>query len=104
MPIVNVRVHPWVQPPHRGKLVEAGGLRRPEDWGDVMIHMRNSGKHLIVHQLDSFGGVIMEVHNMFSKCGEEELENCTMEYMELDADQRYDLAIYLLSTITPRGK
>ena len=97
--IVNTPVRPYINPPYRGKLVESGGLREPEDWSYVMEHYRNEGKHLVVHDLDLSDNVILEVHNEYSKNGEEEIENCTCEYFPLDRDQRHQLAIYLLSTI-----
>lgn len=101
MPIVNVPVEPFVQPPYRAKVVDAAGMRMPLDFSNVVVHERDDyGARLIVHDRSQSDEVFLEVHNAYNKEGTEELENSRMEAFALNNRQRYELAIYLLSTVT----
>ncbi|UPT53640.1 hypothetical protein [Vibrio phage F23s2] len=104
MPIVNRPVTPHVNPPYRGKLTQAGGLRCPDDWHRVVIHQQNNGAHLVAHDQHWGGDIVLEIHDSMSDDGTHELEECKMTTYFLTPQQRFDLAVYLLSTIEPRGK
>lgn len=103
MPIITKPVEPWVNPPYRGKIVEASGLRNFNNWSDVKIHFRSTYNHahLVVHAGSSHDHIILEVHDAGDENGDEE-EFCRMEAFHLNPQQRYDLAIYLLSTVNVR--
>ena len=103
MSIVNKPVTPFEQPPYRGKLVEGGELRCPDDWHRVMVHIQGNGKHLICHDQSCMDEVVLEIHDSREKGGNaDELENCRMESFALTSVQRMELAIYLLSTVNYR--
>lgn len=99
MPIITKPIVPFIDPPYRGKINKAGGLRDPKDYSQVMLHLENNCKHLFCHQQSSFDEVILEVHNQFNECNQKELEFCSFESFELTKQQRFDLAVYLLSTV-----
>ena len=98
MPIINVPVEPFVQPPYRGKLLKSGGIRRPDDWGRVILNERDKyGCRLVVHDQSLEDNVVFEIHNAYGNG--QEIENCTMESFQLNRSQRMELVIYLLSTL-----
>lgn len=103
MPIVIKSVEPWPNPPYRGKIRYGGGLRQHNWWDDVKIHFRSTFNHahLIAHDSSCGDHVVLEVHDAADHNGDEE-EYCRMECFHLNPQQRYDLAVYLLSTVSVR--
>lgn len=100
MPITTVPVKPFIQPPYRGKITEGGGVRKADDWANVLLHFTTDCKHLVVHEHSLYSTVVLEIHDETSKDGTQQIENCRMESFELTSEQRMELAVYLLSTVT----
>lgn len=99
MLILTKPVEPFDQPPYRGKIVKGGGVRRHDDWSRVILNETDSnGCRLVVHDNALCGSTVFEIHNALSD-NSEELENCTMESFHLNSKQRFNLAVYLLSTV-----
>ncbi len=103
MPIVNEYVKDIKQPPYREKFGVAGALRQDDDFSCILLHFKNNGCQLLVHEQSCSGAVVLEVHQGIDKDGQQ-METCRTEFYELTPTQRFDLAIYLLSTIRVRGE
>jgi hypothetical protein len=109
MPTINIPVKPYVNPPYRQKIVEAGGLRQVGDWSQVVIHCQNEDSHLIAHfegntvqyvgMECSHSSIVIEIHEGMTPDGSSQLENCKMTSFTLGPIERAKLAAYLVSTL-----
>jgi hypothetical protein len=109
MPTISTPVQPYVNPPYRQKIVEAGGLRQVGDWSQVVVHCQHSGSHLLAHgdgdtvgyEGDEFAddSVVIEIHEGTTPDGISELENCKMTSFTLGPIERAELAAYLINTL-----
>lgn len=93
-------------PPYRSKIVEGGGLRLPDDWRRVKVHLEANWRHLIAHDQSCSGELIIEIHDPteMSEGGGEvwEGENCKMLQFGLDRQQCKELGLYLLAKALER--
>jgi hypothetical protein len=109
MPTISTPVQPYVNPPYRQKIVEAGGLRQVGDWSQVVVHCQNEDSHLIAHFESnsvqyrgmecSHDGIVIEIHEGMAPDRITELENCKMTSFTLGPRERAELAAYLINTL-----
>lgn len=81
---------------------EPGGLRTKGDFSAVQLAMSNNSCRLFCHSLSLFDEVIIEIHRERNSDDELLLSPAT-ESFALTPGDRFDLAMYLLSTITVAG-
>lgn len=79
------------------------GLRRPEDHQGIDKMLYEGGKLLIAHRLSSFDEVILEVYREHDLTDLSRLDKPVGECIALDPKARWELALYLLSTVCPMG-
>lgn len=82
---------------------DAGGLRRPGDYEQVELCLSENGRRVMCHRQSLFDEVILEIHEE-NDCNGNRLDKPTCHYFELKPDARWELALYLLSTVEVRGK
>lgn len=82
---------------------DSGGLRRPGDYSQVDLCLSENGRRMFCHTQSSFDEVIMEIHEESDSNGDR-LDKPTCHFFELDPSARWELAMYLLSTVTVIGK
>lgn len=80
-----------------------GGLRIPGDFRHVGLMQRSNGNSLFCHQQSLFDEVVMEIHREHDN-DHNIMAKPVTESFGLDPEQRLELAMYLLSTITVIGK
>lgn len=103
MPIVIEYVKGIKQPPYREKFGNTQSLRQDDDFSQILLHFKNNGCQLLVHEKSSCDSVVLEIHQGMDENGHQ-LEVCRTECYELTPTQRMELAVYLLSTIRVRGE
>ena len=82
---------------------DSGGLRRPGDYSQVELALSENCRRMFCHQQSLFDEVILEIHEENDSDGNR-LEKPTCHYFELKPSARWELAMYLLSTVEVRGK
>ena len=103
MPIVNEFVKGITQPPYREKFGKTNCLRQDDDFSQILLHFKNNGCQLLVHEQSTCDSVVLEIHQGMDENGHQ-LEVCRTESYELTPTQRYELAVYLLSTLRVKGE
>lgn len=82
---------------------DSGGLRRPGDYSQVDLALSENGRRMFCHTQSSFDEVILEIHEENDNDGNR-LDKPTCHFFELDPTARWELAMYLLSTVKVIGK
>lgn len=80
------------------------GLRREGEYSQIDKMIYDSGKLLIAHRQSCFDEVILEVYREHNLENLSKLEKPIGECIALNPQTRFELALYLLSTIQPIGK
>lgn len=103
MPIVNQFVKGLKNRPYRRKFGQAGGTRQDDDFSEILLHFQNNNCDMLVHEKTQHDTVVIEIHQGMDD-NHHEMEVCRTESYELTPSQRYELAVYLLSTLSVRGE
>lgn len=77
---------------------DSGGLRIPGDYSHVNLCLSENGRRVLCHQQSLFDEVILEIHEESDNDGNR-LDKPACHFFELNPRARWQLAMYLLSTL-----